>query len=234
MHETLEKYFKGELAPYETEDYFAFGFTAGIHYDFPKNKYVDLSDSYYQKGLEYLNNLDFDFDKYEILGVEKRITFEISGIKMTGFIDLLLKDKETGEIIVVDHKSANLKFKKNGEIYKKDAEHYEQFKRQLYIYSKAVIEEFGKVDYLAWNLFKQEEIHKIPFDEDEYEEALSWAINTINQIRQEILFLPNSSNDFYCREICNYRNNCEYNQRNFKGYDYMEEIEDEVQQLPQT
>jgi predicted transcriptional regulator len=42
---------------------------------------------------------------------------------LIGFIDLLLKDKD-GNIIVLDHKSASLKFKKNGEVSKSDAQHF--------------------------------------------------------------------------------------------------------------
>ena len=48
-------------------------FNDKIPHDFPPNKYVDIRQSYYDKGIEYLNNIDLDLDRYEILGVEKEI-----------------------------------------------------------------------------------------------------------------------------------------------------------------
>ena len=70
--------------------------------------------------MDYLDNIDLDLDSYEILGVEKKVEFELFGKRFVGYIDLLLRDKQTDEIIIVDHKSASIKILKNGNISKSD------------------------------------------------------------------------------------------------------------------
>lgn len=211
MHTILEKYAKGELSIFEISQYYEEHFDQVITERFPYNKYVDLRESYYQKGLDYLNNINLILDDYEILGVELKVEFEISGRPFIGFIDLLLRDKKTGEIIILDHKSSSLKFKKNGEISKTDAAHFLEFQRQLYLYSIPVIKEYGKVSFLEWNMFKDQKFVKIPWTEEGYHDAIKWAEDTLTAIENEKEWLPNNSNQFYCRNLCGQRENaCEF------------------------
>lgn len=209
VHKVLEDYAKGNISIFEINDYYDYLFETTVIHDFPPNPYTDLRESYYEKGKEYLNNINLDFDKFEILGVEKEVKFEIDGYPLIGYIDLLLRNKETGEIITNDHKSASLKFKKNGEISKTDKEHFEEFKIQQYLYCKPILEEYGRVDFLQWNLFKEQKIVKIPFVKEDYQKSLRWVIDVINQIKNEELWLP-QPNYFRCNNICNFREDCEY------------------------
>lgn len=210
IHSILEKYAKGELNIFEISQYYEDNFDKEITEPAPPNKYVDMRQSYYDKGLDYLDNIDLILEDYKVLGVEKKIEFEIMEYNLVGYIDLLLQDKE-GNIIVLDHKSASLKFKKNGEISKSDLQHFTDFKRQLYLYSMAIINEYKKPPkYLWWNMFKERKHIKIDFNDDDYNEAVSWAKNTIKLIEDETMWLPNP-NQFYCRYLCGMRNNaCEY------------------------
>src|SRR5574344_2070310 len=66
VHKTLEKYSKGEISLFELNDYYDENFNKIINHDAPYNKYVDIRQSYYDKGIEYINNIDLDFSKYEI------------------------------------------------------------------------------------------------------------------------------------------------------------------------
>lgn len=211
MHTILEKYEKGELSLFEISQYYIDNFSEVVTCDAPPNKYVDIKQSYYDKGLDYLDNIDLILDNYEILGIEKEVKFNIGGYEMIGYIDLLLKDKETGDIIVLDHKSGSVKFKKNGEICSSEKEHVLGFKRQLYLYSIAVIEEYGvKPKYLRWNLFKDRNWLTYEFNDDEFEEAKKWAENTVKSIENETAWLPNPS-EYFCHNICDMRNcACEY------------------------
>lgn len=210
VHKILEMYAKEELSLFELSQYYEDNFFEFVTYDAPPNKYVDIKESYYYKGLDYLDNIDLILDDYEVLGVEKEVKFTIAGYDMIGYIDLLLKDKKSGEIVILDHKSASLKFKKNGEISKTDASHLLEFKRQLYLYSMPVIEEYGKVDYLEWNLFKDQKHLKIPWDKEEYEEALQWAVDTVKTIENTTEWKPNPD-FYYCNYLCGQRENaCEY------------------------
>lgn len=211
IHSILEKYVKGELSLFEISHYYEENFYNIVTCDAPKNNYIDIKRSYYEKGLNYLDNIDLILDGYEILGVEKEIRFIIGGYEMIGYIDLLLRDKETQEIIVLDHKSRSVKFKKNGDISKTEEEHILGFKRQLYLYSIAIIEEYGvKPKYLRWNLFKDRNWLSVEFNDNEFEDAKKWAEDTVKQIEQETRWLPNPS-QYYCHNICDMRNcACEY------------------------
>ena len=199
IHKILEKYEKGELSLFELNEY-------------------------YEE--HYLNNIDLDLEKYEILGVEKKVEFKINDKNFVGYIDLLVKDKETGEIIIIDHKSASIKILKSGKISKSDQQHFLEFKRQLYLYSIPVIKEYGSVSKLKWNMFKDQKWIEIPWVQEEYEEAIQWAKDTLELIENEKEWRPNPDY-YYCNYLCGQRNHaCEYkpqptrkkNEENIRSY----------------
>lgn len=210
IHKILEKYIKGELSLFDLNQYYEENFNEQIPHDAPPNKYVDIRQSYYDKGIEYLNNIDLALDRYEILGVEKEIHFKIEDKDFVGYIDLLVRDKETGEIIIIDHKSASIKILKNGSISKSDQKHFLEFKRQLYLYSIPIVKEYGSVSKLKWNMFKDQKWIEIPWKQEEYDEAIQWAKDTLKLIENESLWLPNQDY-YYCNYLCGQRNNaCEF------------------------
>lgn len=211
IHSGLQKIYEGSLSIWDAQQWYEDNFGKVVLHNAPPNNYVDIAEEYYNDGYNYFGNISQLDDKYEILGVEKDLSFNIKRKPFVGFIDLLLKDKNTGEIMICDHKTAKLKFKKNGEISKTDIEHFESFKRQLYLYSKPIIAEYKHVDYLAWNMVRMDKIIKIPFDKNEYESSLNWAIDKIKYISKEALWLPNKD-EFYCRNLCGMREICEYNE----------------------
>lgn len=210
IHKILEKYISGELSLFDLNQYYEENFNESVPHDAPPNKYVDIRQSYYDKGIEYLNNIDLDLDRYEILGVEKEIHFTIEDKDFVGYIDLLVKDKETDEIIIIDHKSASIKILKNGSISKTDQKHFLEFKRQLYLYSIPIVKEYGSVSKLKWNMFKDQKWIEIPWKQEEYDEAIQWAKDTLKLIENEFLWLPNQDY-YYCNYLCGQRNNaCEF------------------------
>ncbi len=209
-HSIFEKFEKGELSSVELADYYVENFPLEVVHKAPPNKYVDIRQSFYDKGLEYFKNFTFNLSAYNQLGAEKKVLFKVGEYKFIGFIDLLLETKNKGEIVILDHKSATLHFKKNGEIYKSDEELFMEFKRQLYLYSIPIIEEYGHVEYLVWNMFKQGKIIRIPWKEEEYKEAIDWALETIHLIEKEENWYPNPEL-FYCNYMCGQRNkSCPY------------------------
>ena len=124
---------------------------------------------------------------------------------------MLLKEKETGKIIILDHKSASIKILKNGKVSKSDQEHVREFIRQLCLYAIPIIEEYGHVDELWWNLFKDKNWLKMPFNKEDYDEAIQWAEDTLKLIETEKEWLPNNSSSYYCNYLCGQRNHaCEY------------------------
>lgn len=218
-HKILEMYAKGELSEFELPMYYEDHFDEEVWMDAPYNKYKDLKEDYYNKGYEYFMNPNLSLEKYDILGVEKEVRFKVGDMDMVGYIDLLLREKDTGRIIVFDHKSASLKVLKSGQISKTDAAHFLEFKRQLYLYSKAVIEEYGHVDELRWNMYKDCKTISIPWVEEEYHEALEWATNAAQTLKNTSEWLPKEpcgGYDYYCNNLCGQRENCIYNKREEK------------------
>lgn len=210
IHKILEKYEKGELSLLELNEYYEEHFDEDVPHDAPPNKFVNIRQSYYDKGIDYLDNINLDLEKYEVLGVEKKVEFKINDKDFIGYIDLLVKDKETGEIIIIDHKSASIKILKNGKISKSDQQHFLDFKRQLYLYSIPVIKEYGSVSKLKWNMFKDQKWIEVPWIQEEYDEAIQWAKDTLELIENEKEWRPNPDY-YYCHYLCGQRNHaCEY------------------------
>ena len=210
IHKILEKYAKNELSLFELNNYYEEHFDECVPHDAPPNRFSDIRQSYYDKGIEYLNNINLDLEKYEILGVEKEIHFKINDKDFVGYIDLLVKDKKTEEIIIIDHKSASIKILKNGKISKPDQQHFLDFCRQLYLYSIPIIEEYGSVSKLKWNMFKDQKWIEIPWEQEGYEEAIQWAKDTLELIENEKDWRPNPRY-YYCYFLCGQRNHaCEY------------------------
>ena len=209
-HKTLEKYLKGELDIFTVSQYYQDHYKDYVTCNFPPNKYVDLGEKAYLGGKEYFDNINFDFDRYEILGVEKELNFQVGKYPFHGFADAIYRDRETGEMILRDHKSSSFKYLKNGNVSSKDREHFKEFRYQEYLYSIPLIEEYGKVDYLSWNMIRDQREIKIPFDEKEFKEAQEWCVKTIEDLEQEMLWLPDTSSSYWCNTICSNRGTCPY------------------------
>lgn len=202
-HKIIEKFLKEELDIFDTAPYFEEHFAEEVPYDAPPNKYVNLKEKDYGLLLEHFQEIDFDIDKYEILGVELEVHFKVDKYDVVGYIDLLIKDKETGEIIVVDHKSSSFKYLKNGNVSKGNQEQFEKYKKQLYLYSIAVFDKYGVYPTkLRWNMFKDHKWLEIPFNKEEFEATKEWAEEQIHEIEEELLWLPNDESDWYCRYLC--------------------------------
>ena len=147
---------------------------------------------------------------YEVLGVEMKVHFKIGKYSMIGYIDLLLRHKETGEILLVDHKSAGKFFGKNGQPLKSQADNLAAYSKQMYLYSKAVYDLYGKYpDKIVWNHFFDKNISVIEFNQEDYEAALNWALETIEKIYQEEEF-PAKKSYMLCHVLCGFRNSCLY------------------------
>lgn len=211
-HVTLEKYLKGELDMFDVSQYYTDHYSDYVTCEFPPNKYVDLGEKAFIQGKEYFDNINFNFDKYEIVGVEQELQFKVGKYPFQGYADAIYKDKETGEIILRDHKTSSFKYLKNGNVSKTNLEHFTAFKRQEYLYCIPLIEKYGKVDKLSWNMIRDRKVIEIPFNKTEFEEAQRWAIGNIEKLRSELLWLPNTSNSYNCNVLCGQRKSCSYRQ----------------------
>lgn len=218
VHSILQMIFNGELSIDDAADYYV------EHFD--ENVFYTTRESAMQTTFElcanYFAEADFYWLKnFEILGVEKQIETNIDGYPFIGFIDLLLRHKDTGEIYLIDHKSSAYPFKVDGKSVLKKAENdFKKYKRQMYLYCKAVYEEYGKYpEWICWNHFKDQKVAKIPFDINEYNASVEWFVDTIHAIENDCEFRGKCEDEsgkskeyFYRKNICEFRSSCEYNE----------------------
>lgn len=207
VHKTLEKYYKNEISEFDLVTYFEDHYDEEVTIPCP----YPAGDTKTPKIINYLENFQFNSNKYEVIGVEKEIRIKLHNeYDLVGYIDLLLRNKETGEITLCDHKTSSIKILKNGNVSKSDAEHFLAFKRQQYLYSYAVLQEYGRVDYLEWNMLKDNNTITIPWSEEEMNEVLDWAYDAIQSIEKETEY-PANPDYYYCYNLCSVRNQvCPY------------------------
>lgn len=199
MHYLLEHYFKGELEFFELSQIYIDEYHDKVKCTFPPNRYVNLNESYYKRGKEYLDNFDGDFDDCEVLAVEQKVKLNINGRPFVGVIDLVLRAADG--IIIVDHKS-KAKFK--------DKKELADYLRQLYLYSIWVKEHYGEYPVrLIFNMFRVGNKVVHDFVEDELIAATEWFISTIDSIYTDVDFKA-QPDDFFCDYLCGVRHHCSF------------------------
>ena len=169
MHYLLEQYFSGKMEFFELSQAYVDLYKEYVKCTFPPNRWVNLNESYYAQGKEYLDNFDGVFEDCEILSVEEKLSL-IEGRPFVGVIDLVLRAPD-GSYWVADHKS-----KKNFKSKKETAEYL----RQLYLYSIYVKKKYGEYpSKLIFNLVRGNTKIIHDFCESELEQAKEWFISTI-------------------------------------------------------
>lgn len=208
MHEILERMFKGEFTQEDALQYYIDNFEDNVFYKVKES----TMERTYELCRNYLEDENFSWvDNFEILGVELEMSLDIVGYEFIGYIDLLLRDKSDGKIVVLDHKSAQYPLKTDGTV-KKNSEHsFNSYKKQMYLYCHAVKEKYGEFPKaIVWNHFKEGgKFVTVKFKKSEYAETMKWFEETIHKIENEDDFEP-TFDYFYCKNLCNFRANCEY------------------------
>lgn len=203
MHKLLEGFYKGELTKEEMLTKFLFDFSDEVQGIRPQESTVK---KYITSGIEYLKG--FEPLPYNVLGIEKKVEFEINGIPLVGFIDYL--GEKDGEIYIVDNKSRDLKPRSNRKQPTANDKEIDEMLRQLYIYSAAIKQEYGKFPKsLCFNCFRSGVFIEEPFKEEAYNEAIAWAERTIEDIKDTDDFYPNIE-FFNCLYICGFKDDCCY------------------------
>ena len=135
VHEILAMIFSGKLKPSDALNYYRDNFDSKITYKVKQS----IMESSYLACAEYLSDENFDWLKdYEILGAEIKVKFRIKNYNFIGFIDLLLRDKRDGRLVIVDNKSSKYPFKADGTVKAKERRSFECYKKQMYLYAYAV------------------------------------------------------------------------------------------------
>lgn len=211
VHMILAMIFDGKLKKEDSAQYFIDNYENNVFYTVRQS----TMDKTKETIIDYFNNLDIAWlSKYEIVGVELEMRFNVNEYDFVGYIDLLLKDKIDGKFIVLDHKSVEYFFKANGDVKKKSEHDFDTYKKQMYLYCHSVYQKYGEYPkMICWNHFKDSgKISKIPFNKKEYDKAVKWYLDTIKSITKEEAFEP-TKDFFYCSQLCNFRASCEYNKK---------------------
>lgn len=202
IHDIIAKYYNGQITKAEMPVEFLARFSTDVKGVRPS---ANIIEKYINSGLEYLRGFtDFGLNTID---VEKKIYFEVNGIRMVGFVDYI--GEKDGDYYCIDHKSHSLKPRSGRKkVTKKDRE-LDEYLRQLYLYAKGIKDVYGKFPKELWfNCYRDGVIIKEPFDEERYEEAIEWATDMVEEIKNDTDFYDNYDY-FYCRWICDQAYNCE-------------------------
>lgn len=197
-HKLLEQYAKGELPDFLLADAYQEGYDEAVTAPWPPWP-KGMPQKYFDQGLAYFESFEGFGDSYDILSAEKRFEIDIGGYPFVGVADLVLRDKSSGDITVVDHKS------KSSSTMSKDLSEY---RRQLYVYAMYVKQEYGVYPrYLKFNLFRENDWVTEEFTEEACAETVEWIKSTIETIKRdsEWVVCPSS---YFCRFICGVLDAC--------------------------
>lgn len=191
-HNILERWAKNELPDFLLASEYESGYSDNVCVSFPPYP-KGLAGKYYTAGKEYFESFSGFGENYDILGAEEKFRIEIAGNKLVGIVDLILQDKDTGDIVVIDHKSkSNASMKKELLTYR----------RQLYIYAGYINEKYGKFpSKMIFNMLKEGTTIEEEFDKTFYEDTICWVVDCVERMKHETEFKPKPDR-YFCEHIC--------------------------------
>lgn len=205
-HKILEKYFKDELEVWDLTTYYQEKYAEAIKCSFPSFP-PGMAENYYNQGLNFFDNFTFDKSKYEIIGIEEKLETKFGDINLTIIPDLVLKDIETDEYILYDYKTANL-FTKAGKVDKKKLEDIKK-QMSLYVYFFWYIKGIEITKVKIWAI-RNNKLIEYDYDPVQGAETLEWFTSTIEKIKKEEEWSANTSESYFCNQICSSRSFCPF------------------------
>lgn len=162
-----------------------------------------MGQRYYDAGYQYFLSFDGFGSQYKVVAAEERFELQIAGWPFVGVMDLVLRDKETGRLTVIDHKSKSAKIMK---------QHMDIYRKQLYLYAAAVKQAYGEYpSHVGFNLFRDNEMVMEEFDPAVLEDVLDWAAKTIRGILADTTWEAMQSR-YFCDHICSSSDYCQMQQ----------------------
>ena len=210
MHTIYAKVLLGEITQKNAPEFLLTNYYKDVNSKAPSDK---VFVSYFRSALKAVDEIG-DFleavSGYEIAGVEQSLEFKIGDKDFVGIIDLLLKDS-AGNFIIVDHKSRTLKKRSKSGKLKSDAE-LDKYFEQLYLYSEAVYQTYGKYPKELWlHCYRndKDKIIKETVSKDTLAQVVANIEDSINAIKNTDIWTPNCD-WFACTNLCECHNECEY------------------------
>lgn len=198
-HIILEKFAKGELPVNQLTAEYKERYPDVVVHNFPPYP-KGYAEKAFQQGIDYFESFSGFGDQYEVVSTEEYFHLNIGPYSFVGISDLVLRDKSTGELVVVDHKTKSESSMKN---------EIDLYKKQLYIYAEHVKNKYGQYpSQIQFNMIKSNQPIVEKFSAEKHEETLQWVEDTIDYIffEQDWIAKPNQ---YYCRYICPVFQHCE-------------------------
>lgn len=198
-HIILEKFAKGELPVNQLTAEYKERYPDVVVHNFPPYP-KGYAEKAFQQGIDYFESFSGFGDQYEVVSTEEYFHLNIGPYSFVGISDLVLRDKSTGELVVVDHKTKSESSMKN---------EIDLYKKQLYIYAEHVKNKYGQYpSQIQFNMIKSNQPIVEKFSIEKHEETLQWVEDTIDYIffEQDWIAKPNQ---YYCRYICPVFQHCE-------------------------
>lgn len=197
-HNLLERWATGEIASFDLSAQYAAEYDRAVEHPFPPFP-KGQGAKYYQSGLAYFDRFAGFGTEHEVLGAEERFEISIRGHPFVGVVDLLLRHKETGALVLMDHKTS---------AYRGMLKRLPQLIRQLYLYSLYVHHRHGRFpDILRFNVLRDGRFIDEPFDTATYNQTILWIDDTIRAAETEQRWDTRPS-EYFCRFICGVVDDC--------------------------
>lgn len=201
IHTLLQRYYDGILSKEELPTAFLLGFSSSVGGERPAQstvaKYIVSGRGYFEK---------FEPLPYKIIGIEQELHFDLDGSPFVAFLDIV--GEKDGKLVVVDHKSRELKQRSNRKKPTLKDKELDGMLRQLYLYAHGVKQVYGDFpSILCFNCFRNGELIEEQFNEKAYIEALDWAKTKIEEITDEEDFRP-YVDYFQCKYLCGLHDKC--------------------------
>lgn len=203
IHQLLADYYSGKIS----REQLVPGFITAFYQKVKGNIGSDIRKKFFDQGLQCMRRVEPC--TAEIIGIEKKINFDLEGYHFVGFIDMLVQTAD-GKLVVVDHKSRPLKPRSKRQKPTKADEELNDYLRQLYLYSVWVEQEYGRLpDELVFHCYRTGDVIREAFDSGAYESAKQWALSVIHLVEAEETFAPILSY-FPCHFLCDVHEDCVY------------------------
>lgn len=207
MHDLVEGFYKGVYKKEDLLPEFLLRFKKEVQGEIPSDTIVR---NYIQNGIQYFSDfqpLDEQFG-FSVVDVEKEVRFQVGDYKFLGYIDFI--GEKDGDLYIVDNKSRNLKNPKKGKRSEKSKQEIAELLKQLYLYSAAVEQIYGKYPkQLCLHSFRSGETIFEEFNLDDFVSVRAEMLIKIQEIMDTSEFLPDLEY-FKCRFLCGHKNDCCY------------------------
>jgi hypothetical protein len=204
-HLILEKYFKNELEIYELVDYYQDHYVENV-VSSPPPYPVGMADKYYNAGIDFFMNFDFDKDQYEVLYIEAEIPIQIDKYNIVVKPDLVLKNKLTGQHELWDYKTSDI-FR--GKDKPTDKKKLQEYMNQMNLYCRGIKESFGiQIDVINLWFVKIGRIYTEAFNQQKCDESFQWFLDEIYKVEQETEWNA-APQEYFCSNLCSVKSICD-------------------------